>query len=326
MGYISRQYPGEEINHDDLALNNLLILDKIVCASNEFNSILLRAEKAAKTELPIHLEGESGVGKEVVAKYIHSNSSRAGQPFVPVNCGAIPDTLFEAEIFGYERGAFTNAFKQHKGYFEQANGGTIFLDEISEIPLQQQVKLLRILEDKFITRLGGESKISINVKVITATNQPLRNLVQQKVFRLDLYYRISIFNIYIQPLRERKDDILALVKHFVNKYNGDEIKLDNCAIDKLLSYSWQGNVRELESCVARAIINSSGKSFITCEDIELNNIDMQINNNCREEIENALSKTNGAIKRAAMLLGVHRNTIYNKIAKLKIDINQFRKK
>lgn len=318
---------GEICNEEEKTYKNFSNSHIYIPVSESFNNVVDRAKKASEIALPVHLEGETGVGKEILAYYIHSISSRAAYPFVPINCGAIPDALFEAEVFGFERGAFTNAIQTHKGYFEQAHGGTIFLDEISEIPSWQQVKLLRILENKYIIRIGGEKKIPIDVKVITAANRSLWSLVQQSKFRSDLYYRLFVFGIYIPPLRYRKEDVLSFIKYFISKYGGHGINLDKNAIDKLLTYSWPGNVRELESCIARAIINASNKSSITYNDIELNTIDdRRVDYSERAKLENALTQSNGVIKSTAMLLGVHRNTIYNKISKLKVDLNKFRVK
>ena len=198
---------------------------EIILACDAMQKTLAMADKAAFSEVTVLLEGESGVGKEIFARYIHRKSARSARRFVPVHCAAIPETLFEAELFGYDRGAFTNAFVSHKGYFEQANGGTVFLDEISEIPLAFQVKMLRLLEEKQVVRLGSEKEIPIDVRIIAASQQHLWRLVQQNRFRHDLYYRVAVWTISIPPLRERKEDIELLARHFLRKHgvNGQEI-------------------------------------------------------------------------------------------------------
>lgn len=298
---------------------------KIIIESEEMKAVMLQAEKALDNDFTVLLFGESGVGKGVVARYIHEHSARTTGPFIAVNCGAIPETLFEAELFGHERGAFTNAFITHKGKFEQANNGTILLDEISELPLTMQVKLLRAFENKSIVRIGGEKEIPINVRVIAASNRDLHSLVQEGKFRLDLYYRLAVYPISIPPLRQRKDDVKALAFYFLQKNNGDGKILSAEALRKLSAYGWPGNVRELESCMVRAILASEGKELIGTEDIQVEE-GMQWENHETERraLEEALTKASGSIKHTSRLLGVHRNTVYNKMKKLGIDLVSFR--
>ncbi|MDZ7359862.1 MAG: sigma 54-interacting transcriptional regulator [candidate division KSB1 bacterium] len=297
---------------------------KIIIESEEMTAVMSQAEKVVDNDFTVLLFGESGVGKGVVARYIHERSTRAMGRFIVVNCGAIPETLIEAELFGYERGAFTNAFSAHKGYFEQANNGTILLDEISELPLIMQVKLLNILESKYVVRIGSEKEIPINARVIAATNRDLQPLVREGKFRLDLYYRLAVYPISIPPLRRRKDDIKALAFHFLRKNNGNGKILSDEALRKLHAYDWPGNVRELESCMVRTILASDGKELISAEDIQLEGIQWEGHEAERRALEEALTKAGGSIKHTSRLLGVHRNTVYNKVKKLSINLVGFR--
>jgi len=299
----------------------------LIAESVELKNVLSISEKAAKTEYPILIEGESGVGKEMIARYIHKTSNRSENIFIPINCGAIPDSLFEAEFMGFERGSFTNAFQVHKGFFEQADGGTLFLDEISEIPLFQQVKLLRVLEEHSVKRVGGEKDIPISIRVISATNRPLKRLIQEGKFRLDLYYRISTININVPPLRERKDDIRSLTEFFLSRFDKTQFKIDENVFDFLQDYHWPGNVRELESCIARSVTFLSKHSELTKEDIvlEIAKEDSPTHRKIEQvKIESGLLKSNGNVKSAARLLGIHRNTLYNKILKYHIDLDKIR--
>ena len=206
------------------------------------------------------MRGESGVGKELVAEAIHAASPRAKKPFIAVNCAALPENLIESELFGHERGAFTGAMKQRKGRFELAHGGTIFLDEVGELPLGAQAKFLRVLQESTLERVGGDAVLRIDVRVIAATNRPLEDMLEAGKFRQDLFYRLNVFPIFIPPLRERKSDILALADHFAEKYAtrlGKPIaRISTPAIDMLMSYHWPGNVRELENVIERAVLVS----------------------------------------------------------------------
>jgi Nif-specific regulatory protein len=233
----------------------------IIGNSKAMRRVFGMVNRVARSNSTVLIRGESGVGKELVASAIHNNSARSQMPFIKVNCAAIPENLVESELFGYEKGAFTGADKQHKGKFEQAHKGTIFLDEIGDLPLSVQVKLLRVLQEHQIERLGSAETIQIDVRIITATHQNLDDMVVQKKFREDLYYRINVFPVFVPPLRERKEDILALANYFVEKYNrinGLSIKrISTPAIDMMLAYHWPGNVRELENCIERAGILST---------------------------------------------------------------------
>jgi transcriptional regulator with GAF, ATPase, and Fis domain len=213
------------------------------------------------------LLGETGVGKDVIANAIHYSSPRKDGPFIKVNCGAIPETLLDSELFGHEKGAFTGALSQRRGRFERANGGTLFLDEIGELPPQAQVRMLRVLQYKEIERVGGTNPISVDIRLIAATNRDLEEMVKAKQFREDLWFRLNVFPIRIPPLRERKEDIVALVHHFIRR-KSRELKLPAPPplapgiIDRLMAYHWPGNVRELENVIERALILSKGTPLI----------------------------------------------------------------
>ncbi len=216
------------------------------------------AKRAASSNIPVLILGESGVGKELLARAIHGGSDRAGRPFVAVNCGAIPETLVESILFGHERGAFTGAVDRHQGKFQEANGGTLFLDEIGELPLDMQVKLLRALQESEIDPVGGKRPVKVDVRILSATNRDLGVLATEGRFREDLYYRLNVFPIEAPPLRERREDIPALVRHFVRRFNAEEGKAlegaSPAALDLLLAYNWPGNVRQLENAIFRAVV------------------------------------------------------------------------
>ncbi|MFW5879394.1 MAG: sigma-54 interaction domain-containing protein, partial [bacterium] len=214
----------------------------------------------APTNSTVLIRGQSGVGKELIAEAIHNESKRSSKPLVKVNCSALPDTLIESELFGHEKGAFTGAEQSRKGRFEMAHEGTIFLDEIGDLPLQTQVKLLRVLQQREFERIGGNKTIQVDVRVVAATNRNLEELIKEEKFREDFYYRLNVFPIYIPSLVERKNDIPALVDHFIEKFNkrnhASIKRITTSAIDLLMLYHWPGNVRELENCIERAAILS----------------------------------------------------------------------
>ncbi len=230
----------------------------IVGSSRPMQAVYEQVAQVAPSHTTVLVRGESGTGKELVAHAIHYSSPRAAGPFVKVSCGALPENLIESELFGYEPGAFTDARTQKKGRFELANGGTIFLDEIGELTGQTQVKLLRVLQEREIERLGGVQPIKINVRVVAATNKDLEQAVKDGSFREDLYYRLNVYSIYMPPLRERKTDIPLLADHFIEKHasaHGKDVRrIATSAIDMLMSYHWPGNVRELENCIERAVV------------------------------------------------------------------------
>ena len=304
----------------------------IVCNSPAMKRVLELAEKVAR--LPgttVLITGESGVGKEVVARFIHRRSPRAKKRFIAVNCGAIPEHLLESELFGYEKGAFTGAYQRKKGIFEIADGGTVFLDEIGDMPLEAQVKLLRVLQDKKVQRLGGTEEIEVDVRIIAATNKNLEKLVKEGKFREDLFYRLNVFPIKIPPLRERKEDIVPLVRLFAEKVVSKEIEgpILTPGAEKILKhYAWPGNVRELANAVERAIILSGGEFPLNADHfsflveskgtrsryfIELPPEGISLEEVEKELIRQALERTGGNKSAAARLLGLTRTKLRTRL-------------
>jgi formate hydrogenlyase transcriptional activator len=241
------------------------VADEIIGNSRALRSALHQVDLVAPTDSTVLIQGETGTGKELIARAIHRRSSRRNGPFVTLNCAAIPAALLESELFGHERGAFTGAVNQRIGRFEMANGGTLFLDEISEIALDLQVKLLRVLQERELERLGSTRTTRVNVRVVAATNRDLLEMVEDKEFRADLYYRLSVFPLHLPALRERPDDIPILARHFMNQIAArmnkpvDEIPAET--IDAMTSYGWPGNVRQLQNFVEHGVIVSSGLVF-----------------------------------------------------------------
>ncbi len=240
-------------------------LENLVGQSKAIEGVLTTAATAAKSRATILITGETGTGKELVANVIHYNSTCSGGPFVKVNCGALPETLLESELFGHVKGAFTGAVESRKGRFEIADGGTLFLDEVSEMSPRLQVKLLRVLQEKEFEPVGGMRTIRVNVRVVAATNKDLREEIQKQRFREDLYYRLNVIPIHLPPLRERREDVPLLVNHFLEKYNRENdknvAKLSREVLDLLLEYSWPGNIRELENCIERAVVMCPGNAL-----------------------------------------------------------------
>jgi len=232
-------------------------LENVVGQSNRMKEIYETVHRVAATKATVFLRGESGTGKELIARAIHYNSRRAQGPFIKVNCTALPETLLESELFGHEKGSFTGATNERKGRFELADGGTLFLDEIGDIPVSTQTKLLRVLQEKKFERLGSSKTISVDVRIIAATNQDLERAVTQGSFREDLYYRLNVIPIFLPPLRERKEDIPVLVEYFLKKFNEENKKrtrISDEAMELMLEYPWPGNVRQLENCIERLVI------------------------------------------------------------------------
>lgn len=298
------------------------------------------ALKVAKTDATVLVQGESGVGKELFSQGIHEASLRKYQPFIPVNCGAIPEALFESEFFGYEKGSFTGASKEGKpGKVEMANGGTLFLDEIGMLPLDMQVKLLRVLQESEVYRIGGNKPINIDIRVISATNSDLKSMVEQGLFREDLYYRLNVVTLNIPPLRERTEDISILVRSFIKefaaKYDKTKPSLSECAMATFMNYHWPGNIRELKNIVERMMIFTD-KEIISAEDLihiflpdaknerpkdeKRKKLSHQMAQLEKEKIELALKKTYGNKSAAARKLGISRVTLYKKIKDYNIQI------
>jgi PAS domain S-box-containing protein len=269
----------------------------------------------------VHISGETGTGKELVANAIHNESPRSGAPFVPINCGALPEGLIESELFGHVKGAFSGAIRDKKGRFELAHGGTVFLDEVAELSNNMQVKLLRFLQEGQFERVGGESTVTVNVRVISATNRMLKDAVRDGRFRDDLYYRLNVIPIHLPPLRDRKIDIPLLVDRFLReaaeRYNRKPLKVSRKAMSLILDYRWPGNVRELQNAIQFAFVKCGGKS-IAAEDLPLEL--REVENVCIrrgpsrkldvEGVQTALVKTGGNKAKAAKLLGVGRATLY----------------
>lgn len=296
---------------------------EIVYASREMEELLKKASLYGKSEAPVLILGESGVGKELIARYIHRESGRKGK-FVSVNCAAIPEELFESELFGHEKGAFTGALSSKPGLFEEANGGTIFLDEVGELPLPLQAKLLRVLQEGEIRRVGGVKTRKVNVKVVAATNRDLESLVKEGKFREDLFYRLNVLTLNVPPLRRRPEDILELTGFFLKKFSekyGKKVEITPEAIDVLLKYPFPGNVRELENLIHRLVILTRGK--IRAEDLRnLRSPDSlrfeidfseplpkKIAEFEKRMIEEALKRTNYVQVRAAELLGIDEKSL-----------------
>jgi transcriptional regulator with PAS, ATPase and Fis domain len=299
------------------------------------------SKKAAKSDCNILIQGESGTGKELISQSIHNYSNRAKGPFVAVNCASIPSELVESELFGYEKGAFTGASKEgHPGKFELADGGTIFLDEIGELPLDIQSKLLRVLDNGKIVRVGGTFEKQLDVRIIGATNRILKNEISKKNFREDLYYRLSVMEIKTIPLRRRKEDIDLLVNEFINNLNlkskNSAVSLKNSYIDELKKYDWPGNIRELKNVVERDYYISEGE-IVSIDFLDSNNnhekvieqkllkegFDIIPLSEIEEKaIRNAIMECNGNIQLAAKLLNIGRATLYRKIKSYGIDVSK----
>ncbi|QSQ08730.1 Regulatory protein AtoC [Koleobacter methoxysyntrophicus] len=293
--------------------------------------------KIANSQASVLLTGESGTGKEMFARAIHMCSKRKNKPFVAINCAALPQTLLESELFGYEKGAFTGALKQKKGKFEQANEGTIFLDEIGEMNIQTQSKLLRVLQEREYERVGGLETIKIDIRVITATNRDLEEAIKAGDFREDLYYRINVIPIHIPPLRERREDIPLLAEYFLKKFNVDYKKnielISMEVIDIFMEYDWPGNIRELKNVIERAVAIAEPdvdilmphhlRPQLICPKKEKDLLEIQDGLSLAEfekyYIYNTLKKVNWNKSKAAQILGINRQTLYNKMRELSIE-------
>lgn len=288
------------------------------------------AAQVANTDVSILINGESGTGKEVLASYIHHCSARTTGPFVAINCAAIPENMLEAMLFGYEKGAYTGAHAANAGKFEQAQNGTLLLDEISEMDISLQAKLLRVLQERQVERLGGKNVINLDVRIIATTNRNIKKEVEQGRFREDLYYRLSVFPITLKPLRERKDDILPVAETFLKKHKltTGKVAISQAAKEKLINYHWPGNIRELENVIQRSIVLSSGNEimpsniFIDEDNQESNYEDPDVSDNTLKDNERsliirALEEGKGSRKHAAEKLGISPRTLRYKLARLK---------
>lgn len=284
-------------------------------------------QKAATTSATVLISGESGTGKELVARAIHYSSTRASAPFVPVNCGGIPEGLLESELFGHVKGAFTGATDSRAGFFQTADGGSIFLDEISETSLPMQVKLLRVLQDKEVYMVGTTQPVKVNVRILAATNKDLHSLVEKKAFREDLYFRLNVINIPLPPLREREDDIVLLASHFANRFAQEFGRavpgFSDKALEVLKDYDWPGNVRELENVIQRLLVMTESKTidvpdlpslmrFSAQKDMGLNRTLAEVE---AEYIRNVLESVDGNKTKAAQILGIDRKTLREKLQK-----------
>ncbi|MGQ0793843.1 MAG: nif-specific transcriptional activator NifA [Deltaproteobacteria bacterium] len=261
----------EEKNRLERELQIKYSLDNVVGQSDKMKEISETVHRVAATAATVFIRGESGTGKELIARAVHYNSPRASGPFVKLNCAALPDTLLESELFGHEKGSFTGASYERKGRFELADGGTIFLDEMGDIPVSTQMKLLRVLQEKKFERVGSSKTVSSDVRIIAATNKDIERAIAEGDFREDLYYRLNVIPIFLPPLRERKDDIPMLAEHFLHKFNGENqksVRISAEVMDLMLRYSWPGNVRQLENCIQRLVIMAD-RDAISTEDMPL---------------------------------------------------------
>ena len=311
--------------------------ETIIGESPKMKAVLDVAEQVAKSDATVLISGESGTGKEVISDYIYKMSNRSNNAFIKVNCGALPEGLLESELFGHEKGSFTGAISRKIGRFERANKGTIFLDEIGEIPLSTQVKLLRVLQQKEIERVGGTETIKIDVRIIAATNRNLKEMVEEGTFREDLYYRLNVIPVFMPPLRERKEDIPLLIRYFITRFSikmhKAPLSVNNDAMEVLIKHYWRGNIRELENFVERMIIltqdskitlqnlpseikafKENGTKYVVPEEgINLELVE-------KDFIEQALKLANSNQTKAAELLGITRHTLLYRIEKYDIKL------
>ena len=340
-----RKHAEDRMRNETVALREEIVrssmFEEIVGSSEALRKVLDQVSRVAPTDSTVLIQGETGTGKELIARAIHNRSKRANRAFIRVNCGAIPPSLIASELFGHEKGSFTGALQRRLGRFESADGGTIFLDEIGELPLETQVTLLRVLQEREFERVGGNQPISIDVRVLTATNKDLNAAIAEGRFREDLFYRLNVFPIQLPGLRERRDDIPLLAEYLIDRYAkrvGKKItKISKKALDLLQGYHWPGNIRELQNVIERAVILSDGETFVVDETwfvpvspkSALPAIPMFANlvEQERDMIENALREARGLVSGptgAAAKLGIPRQTLESKIKKLRIDRYRFR--
>ena len=329
------------VEHQQLITENIL-LRKRLTEQYEYEDIIGRSEAMQEvfsmikavtdTNATVLITGETGTGKELVARAIHSNSSQRYGPFVATSCGALPETLLESELFGYEKGAFTGADRTKKGRFELANEGTLFLDEVGDISMKTQIRLLRVLQEKSFSRLGGTEQIKVDVRLVSATNRDLVAAIEEGSFRSDLYYRLNVVSIQLPPLRERIDDVPLLAAHFINKYNVEFNKkfdrVDRKAMDLMMDYHWPGNVRELENVIERALVIDQGPQMMV-KHLPFCNIESPLTEEPRSlqeveksHIEKMLQRNDWNIAKTARLLDIDRSTLHKKIKKFGLERQQ----
>jgi two-component system response regulator AtoC len=329
----------EENEYLRQVVSNEMELNVIDGTSAKIQDVLRMVSRLKDTRTPVLIVGESGTGKELVARAIHFRGSLRKRPFVAVDCGSLVPTLIESELFGYERGAFTGALKSKEGLFVSANGGTIFLDEIGELPLEMQAKLLRVLQEKEIRPVGSNQRHKIDVRVVAATNRDLESAYRAGTFRKDLYFRLNVVTIALPPLRERRSDIPALIQAFLARYSPEaKITLTTAAMNSLLQYDWPGNVRELENCIERAIALGNGRS-IDVQDLppsirttspestsrsEGGSASNNLEDMERETIRRVVEHAKGDKVLAGRLLGISRATLYRKLKRYNIDVQEMK--
>jgi formate hydrogenlyase transcriptional activator len=332
-----REFPAKHRSHfgDAPAAS---AIEQMVGCSQELRHVLGHVRKVAATDATVLITGESGTGKEMIAQAIHENSRRAGGPFIKLNCGAIAPSLIASELFGYERGAFTGAIQRHVGRFEAANGGTIFLDEIGDVPPETQIALLRVLQEREFERVGSPRAIPVDVRVLAATNRDLDSAIENGTFRSDLLYRLNVFPIHMPPLRDRPGDVTLLARHFMRQFAAsNEKKIENIeprTLDRLKSYDWPGNIRELQNVVERAVILCEGGTLSIDEawlrprkTSNVTALDEALSSQQREMIEAALYQSRGRIagaRGAAEMLGLPRTTLEYQIRALRINKHKFK--
>src|SRR5580704_2454825 len=319
------------------------MFEEIVGASKPLKTVLDRIAKVAPTSSTVLISGETGTGKELIARAVHKRSRRSGRAFVSVNCAALAPSLISTELFGHEKGAFTGAVQRRLGRFEMADGGTLFLDEVGELPLETQIALLRVLQEREFERVGGTESVHVDVRVIAATNRDLETAIAKGTFRSDLFYRLSVFPIEVPSLRERKDELLMLVEYFVGQYArrvGKTIRsIDKKTLELFQSYDWPGNIRELQNVIERSVILTSGdvlsvdefwlpkRSSSDSSQLQRSLMSEDERSEERKLIEAALAKSRGRVYGpggAAAKLGIPPSTLGSKIKKLKISLSRFR--
>jgi two-component system, NtrC family, response regulator len=329
---VQRRVELEKENQEERALSDSLPLDEIIGSSEGMKSVFSAVRKVAKADVPVLIRGESGTGKELIANAIHRLGPRADGPFIAINCAAIPESLLESELFGFEKGSFTGATTQRRGRVEYAHRGTLFLDEIGDLAPEMQVKILRFLQEKVIERVGGRTPISVDSRIIAATHQDLESAVRESRFREDLYFRLAVVRIALPPLRDRGEDIVHLAEHLITAFSAEmkkpPKKLSRHALDALRRHAWPGNVRELQNRVKRALVLAEGP-FITPEDLELDQVSPQTAAGgsslrlARQEVEReviskALRENNGNISKTARALGISRPTLYELMSRYQL--------